>query len=167
MKISKTILLLAMLGIAACLDGCRNFEEKETLHTARLEVYEEDGTTLINTVEDEEAVARFEAGGWGQEAGISSDVDPTGKDLEGREPLFTIAAMKEPAALINNGKMEKTFTITVYEGTDVVKMMVMPQIVENIGLSEEFLTFYFEVPEEDMEFFLSLAGKCIEDSGLL
>jgi hypothetical protein len=155
-----------MLGIAACLDGCRNFEEKETLHTARLEVYEEDGTTLINTVEDEEAVARFEAGGWGQEAGISSDVDPTGKDLEGREPLFTIAAMKEPAALINNGKMEKTFTITVYEGTDVVKMVVMPQI-KNIALSEEFLTFYFEVPEEDMEFFLSLAGKCIEDSGLL
>lgn len=166
MKISKTILLLAMLGIAACLDGCRNFEEKETLHTARLEVYEADGTTLINTVEDEEAVARFEAGGWGQEAGISSDVDPTGKDLEGREPLFTIAAMKEPAALINNGKMEKTFTITVYEGTDVVKMVVMPQI-KNIALSEEFLTFYFEVPEEDMEFFLSLAGKCIEDSGLL
>ena len=129
-----------MLGIAACLDGCRNFEEKETLHTARLEVYEADGTTLINTVEDEEAVARFEAGGWGQEDGISSDVDPAGKDLEGREPLFTIAAMKEPAALINNGKMEKTFTITVYEGTDVVKMVVMPQI-KNIALSEEFLTF--------------------------
>ena len=166
MKISKTILLLAMLGIAACLGGCRNFEEKETLHTARLEVYEADGTTLINTVEDEEAVARFEAGGWGQEDGISSDVDPAGKDLEGREPLFMIAAMKEPAALINNGKMEKTFTITVYEGTDVVKMVVMPQI-KNIALSEEFLTFYFEVPEEDMEFFLSLAGKCIEDSGLL
>ena len=166
MKISKTILLLAMLGIAACLGGCRNFEEKETLHTARLEVYEADGTTLINTVEDEEAVARFEAGGWGQEDGISSDVDPAGKDLEGREPLFTIAAMKEPAALINNGEMEKTFTITVYEGTDVVKMVVMPQI-KNIALSEEFLTFYFEVPEEDMEFFLSHAGKCIEDSGLL
>ena len=162
----KEIFALAILGIIACLGGCRNFEEKETLHTARLEVYEEDGTTLINTVEDEEAVARFEAGGWGQEAGISSDVDPTGKDLEGREPLFTIAAMKEPAALINNGEMEKTFTITVYEGTDVVKMVVMPQI-KNIALSEEFLTFYFEVPEEDMEFFLSLAGKCIEDSGLL
>ena len=162
----KEIFALAILGIIACLGGCRNFEEKETLHTARLEVYEADGTTLINTVEDEEAVARFEAGGWGQEAGISSDVDPTGKDLEGREPLFTIAAMKEPAALINNGKMEKTFTITVYEGTDVVKMVVMPQI-KNIALSEEFLTFYFEVPEEDMEFFLSLAGKCIEDSGLL
>ena len=162
----KEIFARAILGIIACLGGCRNFEEKETLHTARLEVYEEDGTTLINTVEDEEAVARFEAGGWGQEAGISSDVDPAGKDLEGREPLFTIAAMKEPAALINNGKMEKTFTITVYEGTDVVKMVVMPQI-KNIALSEEFLTFYFEVPEEDMEFFLSLAGKCIEDSGLL
>lgn len=154
----KEIFALAILGIIACLGGCRNFEEKETLHTARLEVYEEDGTTLINTVEDEEAVARFEAGGWGQEAGISSDVDPTGKDLEGREPLFTIAAMKEPAALINNGEMEKTFTITVYEGTDVVKMVVMPQI-KNIALSEEFLTFYFEVPEEDMEFFLSLAGN--------
>lgn len=156
----KEIFARAILGIIACLGGCRNFEEeeKETLHTARLEVYEADGTTLINTVEDEEAVARFEAGGWGQEDGISSDVDPAGKDLEGREPLFTIAAMKEPAALINNGKMEKTFTITVYEGTDVVKMMVMPQIVKNIGLSEELLTFYFEVPEEDMEFFLSLAG---------
>lgn len=153
----KEIFALAILGIIACLGGCRNFEEKETLHTARLEVYEEDGTTLINTVEDEEAVARFEAGGWGQEDGISSDVDPAGKDLEGREPLFTIAAMKEPAALINNGEMEKTFTITVYEGTDVVKMVVMPQI-KNIALSEEFLTFYFEVPEEDMEFFLSLAG---------
>lgn len=153
----KEIFALAILGIIACLGGCRNFEEKETLHTARLEVYEADGTTLINTVEDEEAVARFEAGGWGQEDGISSDVDPAGKDLEGREPLFMIAAMKEPAALINNGKMEKTFTITVYEGTDVVKMVVMPQI-KNIALSEEFLTFYFEVPEEDMEFFLSLAG---------
>lgn len=154
----KEIFALAILGIIACLGGCRNFEEKETLHTARLEVYEADGTTLINTVEDEEAVARFEAGGWGQEDGISSDVDPAGKDLEGREPLFMIAAMKEPAALINNGKMEKTFTITVYEGTDVVKMVVMPQI-KNIALSEEFLTFYFEVPEEDMEFFLSLAGN--------
>ena len=154
----KEIFALAILGIIACLGGCRNFEEKETLHTARLEVYEADGTTLINTVEDEEAVARFEAGGWGQEDGISSDVDPAGKDLEGREPLFMIAAMKEPAALINNGKMEKTFTITVYEGTDVVKMVVMPQ-TKNIALSEEFLTFYFEVPEEDMEFFLSLAGN--------
>ena len=75
----KEIFALAILGIIACLGGCRNFEEKETLHTARL---------------DEEAVARFEAGGWGQEDGITSDVDPAGKDLEGREPLFMIAAMK-------------------------------------------------------------------------
>ena len=83
----KEIFALAILGIIACLGGCRNFEEKETLHTARLEVYEADGTTLINTVEDEEAVARFEAGGWGQEDGISSDVDPAGKDLEDRKSV--------------------------------------------------------------------------------
>lgn len=156
----RIIFTLGVLLAALWLGGCEkpDGEKQEMPGIARLEIYGADGTTLTGVVEDKEKLLRFEEGGWGQEEGISPDVDQTGQDLEGKEPLFTITALKAPAALIGSMEIERMFSITVYEDTDVVKMTVLPGSIKNMSLPEELLTFYFRVPDEDMEFFLSLAG---------
>lgn len=44
-----------------------------------------------------------------------------------------------------------------YEGTNIIKMTVADGVIKGFSVPEEFLTFYYEMPEEEMEFFRSLA----------
>lgn len=54
-------------------------------------------------------------------------------------------------------ELEENNTITLYEGTNIVKMTVADGVIKSFSVPEEFLTFYYEMPEEEMEFFHSLA----------
>ena len=79
------------------------------------------------------------------------------KELEGAEEQYYLTAYKYPAARFGAKELEENNTITLYEGTNIIKMTVADGVIKGFSVPEEFLTFYYEMPEEEMEFFRSLA----------
>ncbi len=81
------------------------------------------------------------------------------KNVEGLEEEYTIVSYKRPAALINDESLEKNTTITIYENSNIVKMTVSQESIKGAYVPEEFLIFYYEASEEDMEFYRSLVEE--------
>lgn len=53
-------------------------------------------------------------------------------------------------------ELEENTTITLYEDTNIIKMTVAGESIKGFSVPEEFLTFYYEISEEDMNFYHSL-----------
>ena len=53
--------------------------------------------------------------------------------------------------------LAENITITLYEDTNIIKMEVSGESIKAFPISEEFLTFYYEISEEGMRFYRSLA----------
>ena len=47
-------------------------------------------------------------------------------------------------------------TITLYEDKNIIKMTVSGESIKVFSVPEEFLVFYYEVSEEEMNFYHSL-----------
>ena len=47
-------------------------------------------------------------------------------------------------------------TITLYEDKNIIKMTVSGESIKGFSVPEEFLVFYYEVSEEEMNFYHSL-----------
>lgn len=81
------------------------------------------------------------------------------KSVEKLEEEYTIISYKSPAALISNETLEKNTTITIYENSNIVKMTVSQESIKGAYVPEEFLIFYYEASDEDMEFYRSLVEE--------
>ena len=47
-------------------------------------------------------------------------------------------------------------SITLYENSNIIKMTVPEEIIISAFIPQEFLVFYYEMSDEDMEFYHSL-----------
>ena len=52
--------------------------------------------------------------------------------------------------------MVENTTITLYEDKNIIKMTVSGESIKGFSVPEEFLVFYYEVSEEEMNFYHSL-----------
>ena len=72
-------------------------------------------------------------------------------------------AYKSPVAVYNDGELEKLYTITVYKDTNIIKMEVSEETIKSFPVPSEYLTFYEDVTDEEMEFLMSLTSFSIDD----
>ena len=70
--------------------------------------------------------------------------------------LYTIVSYKEPAAVYNNGALEKLMEITVYEDSNIIREQVVQESIKGDYIPEEYLIFYSMVSDENKNFILSL-----------
>ena len=77
---------------------------------------------------------------------------------DGRE-TYSIVVYKYPVAKFGDREPVKFLTMTLYENTDIVRMVVADESIKIFSLPEEFLTFYYEMSEEEREFCVSLLKK--------
>ena len=63
---------------------------------------------------------------------------------------------KYPVARFGKKELEKNITIILYEDTSIIKMTVAEESIKGFSVPEDFLTFYYEISEEDMNFYRSL-----------
>ena len=54
------------------------------------------------------------------------------------------------------GVSQTPTTITLYEDKNIIKMTVSGESIKGFSVPEEFLVFYYEVSEEEMNFYHSL-----------
>ncbi len=159
-KITLLLLLAAMstMMFTGC-NAARDDAEHETQQLAQIEVYAGDGN-LLSTVSDQDVLQQFSEL---HDTEILPDADSEQSELEEELEdcgvLYKIVSYKEPAAVINDGSLEKLAELTVYEGSNIVHERVAPENVKAAQISEEYLGFYMTISDEDKDFILSLADE--------
>lgn len=160
MKKRAVSFVLWVLAIFIC-TGCaasegKKYTQEELDGLAKIEIYAAESDELLKTVENEETLYQYN-----RIAFDDSDVETLQEELkekvqDAKEEYFFIS-YKFPAAVVNNGELEQVMTLTLYHESNVVKMTVSQESIKNISLPEELLTFYYEISEEEREFFMDLA----------
>ena len=147
--------LLPVLFLAGCALN-KDSKEKDLQRLSQIEIYSGDGE-LVNTIEDENILYQFRQL---DDRDTSFESDSEQEELkntaESLAVLYTIISYKKPAAVYNDGALEKEMEITVYENSNIIKEQISPDNIKGTSVPEEYLTFYGTVSEEDREFLLSL-----------
>lgn len=74
------------------------------------------------------------------------------RDLEGTNEQYYLISYKYPVARFGKKELEENTTITLYQNTNIIKMTVAEESIKAFPVPEEFLTFYYEISEEEMDF---------------
>ena len=161
MKKKKFIKICMFLVMVLCIcAGCSmkqggKYTLEELDNLAQIEIYSAENDEQIKVIDDEEMLYQynqcFPDGSYSEE-----EQEELEKSLEGTVEEYYLISYKYPVARFGKGELEKNTTITIYENSNVVKMTVADESIKAFSIPQEFLTFYYEVSDEDMEFYQSL-----------
>ncbi len=90
---------------------------------------------------------------WESEPACPEELKETVKNI--RE-TYDIVVYKDSVAKFGNKEPVKILTITLYENTNIARILVAEDAAKNFSMLEEYLTFYYEMPEQESEFYASL-----------
>lgn len=155
----KTVIWMA-LALCMCA-GCsakqgEKYTREDLDNLAEIRIYAAENNELIKTVTDEEKLYQYNHCSVFDGSDIEERQDELKKDLEGAKGQYDLTAYKYPAARFGEKELEENNTITLYEDTNIVKMTVAEGSIKAFSLPEEFLTFYYEISEEEMDFYRAL-----------
>lgn len=155
------IAVLFMSGLCICASCSARQGEKYTAeeldNLAEIRVYSAESEELIKTITDEEVLYQYNHCALLDDTDIDENQGALEKDLDGAKALYYFVSYKYPAARFGAEELEENMTVTVYEDKNIIKMAVAQESVKAFSVPEEFLTFYFEASEEELEFYRGLA----------
>lgn len=134
---------------------------KNTSQIAQIEVYSAEHT-LIKTIEDKDALASFNENTvlteelFDEDNNYMSQQEEYLQQSKMYEPQYTFITYKKSAAVNNKGDLEEVLEITTYKDTNMIMMQVPPDAIKNMELPPEYLTYYYEVSDEVMDYLSSL-----------
>ena len=152
--------ILLMFGVCVCAGCSARQGEKYTMedldNLAEIRIYSTNNNELIKTISDEEQLYQFNQCSIFDGSDIEERQDEWKRGLEGAKEQYFFVAYKYPAARFGVRLLEENTTITFYEDTSIVKMTVAEETNKAFPIPEEFLTFYYELSEEEINFYQSL-----------
>lgn len=161
MKNCIKIGMLLVFGLCICAGCFAQQERKYTLeeldNLAEIRVYSAESNELIKTISDEEQLYQYNQ--WSlfwDNSDIEERQGELKKDLKGTKEQYYLISYKYPVARFGEKELEKNATITLYEDTNTIKMTVEDERIKAFSIPEGFLTFYYELSEEEMNCYHSL-----------
>ena len=156
--IKMGILLVFILCICA---GCsaqqgRKYTIEDLDNLAEIKIYSAENNELIKTISDEEQLYQYNQCSLFNDSDIEERQDELEKNLEGAKEQYYLISYKYPVARFGEKELEENTTITLYENTNIIKMAVAEESIKAFSIPEEFLTFYYELSEEEINFYHSL-----------
>lgn len=152
--------ILLVFGLCVCAGCSAQQEKKYTMedldNLAEIKIYSAENNELIKTISDEELLYQYNQCSLFDGAGIEERQDELEKDLEGAKEQYHLISYKYPVARFGKKELEENTTITLYEDTNIIKMTVAEESIKAFSIPEEFLIFYYELSEEEMNFYRSL-----------
>lgn len=143
-------------GCAANPDAKYTREELDNL--ARIELYSAGSEDAAKVIEDADALYRFHQVAFDEvEEPFEEQQEELEEAVEEAVEEYRFVTYKYPVSRFGSKEPEEDMSITVYENSDIVKMSVSQGRIKGASIPQEYLTFYYEISDEDMEFFLSLA----------
>ena len=152
--------ILLVLGLCVCA-GCsagreRKYTIEELDNLAEIRIYSAENDELIKTISDEEQLYQFNHRPFFDDSDIIERQSELEKELEGAKAQYYLVTYKYPVARFGSKELERNVTLTLYEEADIIKMAAAQESIKAFSIPEEFLTFYYETSEEDMNFYRSL-----------
>lgn len=159
-KIYIKIGILLVFGLCICAGCSAQQGGKYTLedldNLAEIKIYSAENNELIKTISDEEQLYQFNQCSLFYDSDIEEHQDELEKDLEGAKEQYYLVSYKYPVARFGEKELEENTIITLYEDTNIIKMAVSEESIKAFSIPEEFLIFYYELSEEEMNFYCSL-----------
>lgn len=125
----------------------------------RLEIYAADGE-LLRMLEDTDSLSTWNSFG---NAALAPEDDATQAEYEKLTQslpiLCTIRSYKTAAAIGKEDSLEDYITQTVYADTNIIKEEISPEMIKNMPVAPEALTFYVMLSEEEKQTLLSFAEE--------
>lgn len=155
------ISILLVFGLCICA-GCsagqgQKYTREDLDNLAEIKIYAAKDHELIKTIIDEEQLYQYNQCMFFEDSDIEERQDELEKDLDEAKEQYDLISYKYPVARFGGKELEENTTITLYENTNIVKMTVAEEAIRSLSIPEEFLTFYYELSEEEINFFRSLA----------
>lgn len=153
-----------VIGIVLVLCSCagcsarqgEKYTREDLDNLAEIRIYTAENNELIKTITDEEQLYQYNHCSIFDGADIEERQDELKEELEGAKEQYYLTAYKYPAARFGAKELEENNTITLYEGTNIIKMTAADEVIKSFSVPEEFLTFYYELSEEEIDGYRSL-----------
>lgn len=166
-KVYIKIGILLVFGLCICV-GCSIQQEKKYTkedldNMAEIKIYSAENNELIKTISDEEQLYQYNQCSLFSDSDIEEHQDELKKELEGAKEQYYFISYKYPVARFGKQELEENTTITLYKNINIIKITVSEKSIKAFSLSENFLTFYYEISEEEMDFYRSLAENGVQN----
>ena len=152
--------MLLVFGLCICAGCSTQRGEKYTIedldNLAEIKIYSAENNELIKTISDEEQLYQCNQCSLVDDSDMEERQEELEKDLEGAEEQYYLISYKYPVARFGEKELEKNTTVTLYKNTNIIKMKVKGESIKGFSVPEEFLIFYYEISEEEMNFYRSL-----------
>lgn len=173
MRLSRiAVAAVSFLLIASLLGGCsaksnqENDSQENHQSLARVEIYTGDEETLLKTIEDKDLLKQFN-----EKIALDDWLDMDTKDLSSSTeskkssesdsaavPEYFFVLYKPAVAKISDGSPERILEITTFQDSNVVKMQIPSQVIKNLPVPEDYLTFHPQLPEKTLSYLRSLVS---------
>ena len=154
-EISIFLVMVLCICVGCSMKQERKYTLEELDNLAQIEIYSAENDEQIKVIDDEGTLYQynqcFPDGSYSEE-----EQEELEKGLEGIAEEYYLISYKYPVARFGKGELEKITTVTIYENSNIVKMTVADESIKAFSIPQEFLTFYYEVSDEVMEFYRSL-----------
>ena len=152
--------ILLMVGLFICA-GCSaqqggKYTVEDLDNLAEIKIYSAENNELIKTISDEEQLYQYNQCSLYDDSDTEEHQHKLEKDLEGAKEQYYMISYKYPVARFGGEELVENTTITLYEDKNIIKMTVSGESIKGFSVLEEFLVFYYEVSEEEMNFYHSL-----------
>lgn len=146
-KILSYGMILCLLLLAECGINSKETETEETEKKCKIEVQAAEEDTLLQTIEDQNTVNELlDMEQWEEAESLPEDLTPEYKLVVYQEE--TILLGQDPD---EERDYEIIETLITYEDSPYVTEIISSDVIKNMEISEEYLTFNYIMPDEEVD----------------
>lgn len=168
-KINIKIGILITFVLCICA-GCstqqgEKYKTEDLDNLAEIRIYLAEDNELVKTISDEEQLYQYNQWMPFDDSDTEEHQNELNKDLEGAREQYYLISYKYPVARFGEKELEENTIITLYENKNIIKIVAAEESIKAFSVPEEFLTFYYELSEEEMDFYHSLVEGAAATQG--
>lgn len=146
MKKFIAVFIICMLCLAGCAGGSSQNKEEDAKKLSRIEIYSAQDELQV-TVEDQTAIDHLlNDTDWSPVETLPDDLTPEYKLLVSQEK--TLLAGQNPE---EERDYELVETIIIFQDSSYAVQVISSDVVKNMMIPKDALTFYYELPESTIE----------------
>ncbi len=151
------ILLLAVLGTCAGCSVQQKYTAEDLDNLAEIRIYSAEHKELIKTISDKEQLYQYNQTSDFDDSDIAERQKELRKALAEEKEQYFFVSYKYPVARLGEKELKENTTVTLYENSNIIKMQVSEESMKAFSVPEEFLIFYYELSDEEINFYRFLA----------
>lgn len=157
----KVISLICMIVATFVFSGCASGHASESAvnsvknqKIARIEVFSAADNNLLKTIDDKSILDKFaeKTTFFDSEYNYETSDDTV---LAKYKPNYKFVVYKV-SSVVGSTDLEKIYDLTTYTNTNIIKLQLSPDVVKNMEIPSDLLTYNFKISVDVVEYLNSL-----------